>query len=58
MQTFIEGKLGLNQELSEVEWRNAVYDVVIFALQDDFLEEILQLDAKTFFKVIGELFKG
>ena len=53
MQTFIEGKLGLNQELSEVEWRNAVYDVVIFALQDDFLEEILQLDAKTFFKVIG-----
>jgi hypothetical protein len=56
ISNFINGKLNLEQDLKEEEWRNATYDVVHFVLQDDFLEEILQFDAETFFTVISKVF--
>lgn len=54
LDQLINGKLGLfENHLSEVEWRNATYDVAKFILQDEFLNEILQFDAKKFFTIIS-----
>lgn len=54
LDQLINGKLGLfENNLSEVEWRNATYDVAKFILQDEFLNEILQFDAKKFFTIIS-----
>ena len=58
LNQLISGKIGLDQDLNEGDWRNATYDVVKFAIQAEFLEEILQFDATQFFTVFSNLFKG
>ena len=58
LNQLISGKIGLDQDLNEGDWRNATYDVVKFAIQAEFLEEILQFDAPQFFTVFSNLFKG
>lgn len=58
LNQLISGKIGLDQDLSEGDWRDATYDFVKFAAQVVFLEEILQFDATQFFIVCSNLFKG
>jgi hypothetical protein len=41
IKQLISGKQGLEKDLKEADFRSAIYDVVEFVMQEDFLEDIL-----------------
>lgn len=55
---FLQGKKFPNSQLTDLQWRCYIYDIVVFISVDEYLSEMLEFDSKMFFRVIQELFRG
>lgn len=58
LQMFLSGKKQQGQELTDLQWRQYVYDIAHFLKNDEELKEILDFDSDAFFRLITKLFKG